>query len=290
MPPAEAEPAPPPAAPKSPPYSLPFQLRPVMASSAVRSDTSVALYEDPTSGASASTVASILTASYKVTPELAPLVRIGIVSNSPPKGDSGFGVTNPVVGATYGVKLGSSFKLGLFLGLTIPVGSGGGNSPDAAKKAANAAGIAARSGMDNALFAVNDFTVFPGVDFAYVSGGLTAQVEATLFQLSRVRGDQAQADSSRTNFTAGVHVGYFFLPVLSAGVELRHQRWLSTPKAVEANDSLRDTTTIALGPRFHFQVGDGLWLRPGVSFAVPLDDPLKKSSYKTFQIDVPFVF
>ena len=30
--------------------------------------------------------------------------------------------------------------------------------------------------------------------------------------------------------------------------------------------------------------------RPGVSLAIPLDDPLKKASYKTVQIDIPFVF
>ena len=81
------------------------------------------------------------------------------------------------------------------------------------------------------MFAADYFTVFPGVDLAYVNHGFTVQVEATLLQLFRVRGDDdpGRTTTRRTNLTAGLHVGYFFIPQLSAGAELRHQRWLSTP-------------------------------------------------------------
>src|SRR5689334_15864953 len=87
-----AAPAPPP-----PPYSLPWQLRPVVAATVIRSDTALAFYENPMSGESGSTVASMLLGSYKVTPELAPLVRLGVVSNSPPDGagDSAVNFLNP---------------------------------------------------------------------------------------------------------------------------------------------------------------------------------------------------
>ncbi|HEV8247134.1 MAG TPA: hypothetical protein VGP93_15260 [Polyangiaceae bacterium] len=244
----------------------------------------------------------MLLASYKVTDELAPMVRLGIVSNSPPDtvapappAKSATGFLNPVVGATYAIKLSPELKLALFLGLTIPVGSGGGDSPKPEAAAANAAGIRARSAMDNAMFAVNDFTVFPGVDFAFVSGGFTAQVEATLFQLTRVRGDAVQKDSSKTNFTTGLHLGYFLTTFLSLGAEIRHQRWLSTPKTIQGNpayseSTLRDTTTFAVGPRFHIKLGEKVWLRPGVAFAMPLDDPMKDSKYKIVQIDIPVAF
>jgi hypothetical protein len=140
------------------------------------------------------------------------------------------------------------------------------------------------------MFAVNDFTVFPGVGFAYISHGFTAQAEATLFQLTRVRGDKVQKDSSRTNFTTGVHVGYFLIPELSIGAELRHQRWLSTPVAVKANEVLRDTTTFAIGPRVHLKLADKMWLRPGIALALPLDNPLKDAKTKVIQLDIPFVF
>jgi hypothetical protein len=306
----EAPPSEPSAAkPKPPPYSLPWQLRPVVAGNVVRSDTAIAFYEHPTNGNSGTTVASMLLFSYKVIENLAPLVRIGLVSSSPPDNpmampppESATGFLNPVVGATYGLKFGPTLKLGLFLGLTVPVGSGGGDDAKPKAKAANAAGIPARSAMDNAMFAVNDFVVFPGVGFAYTNAGFTAQVEATLLQLTQVRGStgmgKAQLDDSRTNFTTGIHLGYFIIPMLSVGGDLRHQRWLSTPKAVEADEALpdddqlgvRDTTTFAVGPRFHFKLSESVWFRPGVAFAMPLDDPMKKSKYKIVQLDLPVAF
>ena len=57
---AEAEPAaidaPPAPPPPSAPYSLPFQLRPAAATTAVRLDTAFAFYEDPVSHENGSTV------------------------------------------------------------------------------------------------------------------------------------------------------------------------------------------------------------------------------------------
>ena len=72
---ASVAPAAAPAAPP-PPYSLPWQLRPVAAVNVVRSDTAVAFYDNGM-GATGSTVATMLLASYKVTPSLAPMVRLG---------------------------------------------------------------------------------------------------------------------------------------------------------------------------------------------------------------------
>jgi len=292
----DAAAAEPPAKPKPPPYSLPFQLRPVVAGNVVRSDTAIAFYKTPSAAPtedSGTTVASMLLLSYKVAEGLAPLVRLGIVSNSPPEpAESATGFLNPVLGVTYALNPLPPLKIGLFLGLTAPIGSGGGNDPEPKNAVANGAGILARSAMDNAMFAVNYFTVFPGVGIAYVADGFTAQVEATLLQLTRVRGDEIEKDKSRTNFTTGIHAGYFFAPFISAGVELRHQRWISTPASVEADttNTLRDNTTFAFGPRFHIQLNDSMWLRPAIALALPIDDPMKDREYKIVQIDVPFVF
>jgi hypothetical protein len=313
VPPAEA----PPAKPKPPPYSLPWQLRPVVAASVVRSDTAFAFYKDNAGKESGSTVASMLLASYKVTDNIAPMVRLGIVSNSPPsslKGpdmktvDSATNFINPVVGATYAIKPAKPLRLAFFLGATIPIGSGGGDDAKLKNTTANGAGIRARSAMDNAMFLVNDFSVIPGVGFAYVGGGFTAQVEATLIQAWRVKGDKQPAmglpknpDKSKTNLTMGLHVGYFLIPMLSVGVDFRHQRFLSTPKAVEADDNpantpmlepqgLRDTTTFAIGPRMHFKLSDSVWFRPGVAFAMPIDKPMETGEYKIVQLDLPIAF
>jgi hypothetical protein len=86
--------------------------------------------------------------------------------------------------------------------------------------------------MDNSLFAVNYLTFVPGVDLAYVAYGITIQVEATLFELLRVRGSSVSPDSNVTNFTCGTFVGYYLVPPLSVGTELRYQRLLTTPAAV----------------------------------------------------------
>jgi hypothetical protein len=290
-------------APPPPPYSLPWQLRPVVAGNVVRSDTAIAFYENPMSGESGTTVASMLLGSYKVTPDFAPLVRLGVVSNSPPEGagESALNFLNPVIGGTYAFKLSPDFKLAAFLGLTIPVGGGGGDMPEPANALANGAGIVARSAMDNAMFAANYFTIFPGVGLAYVNHGFTAQIELTLLQLIRVRGgDNPANDDMRTNFTAGLHLGYFFIPQLSAGAELRHQRWLSTPSNIKAGgvmmrtqemeDTLRDTTTFAVGIRGHIKLNDTMWLRPGIAYARALDEPMDLAKYDIVQVDVPFVF
>jgi hypothetical protein len=275
---------------KPPPTSLAWQLRPAAAGNVVRSDTSVAAYDD--ASGSGTTVVSNLLASYKVTPSLAPVVRIAIARNDPGMGESATSMSNPLLGVTWGRPLAPAVKLAVFGGLALPLGTGGGNSPDAAMATANRSAMAARSAMDNALFAVNDLTPIIGVDVAYVAGGFTVQAEATVLQLMRVRGDEAQPDSAKTNFTSGVHAGYFPLPWLSIGGELRYQRYLSTPAFVEADPTgaSRDNLSAAIGLRGHVALGNGRWLRPGVAYSRGLDDPMSGRSYDVVQVDVPFVF
>jgi hypothetical protein len=280
-----------------PPYSIPWQLRPVTVGTVIRSDTAVAFYDNAMG--SGSTVATMLLGSYKLTPNLAPLVRMGFVQNGPPgTAPEGSSFVNPVVGLTYSQKIAGSFRFAGFFGATVPIGMGGGSAPDAGAAGANAAGIAARSAMDNAMFAVNYLTLIPGVGFAYIDHKLTVQVEATLLQLLRVKGDDSTGispDGTRTNATAGIHAGYFIVPALSLGGELRYQRWLSTPTQIvmgvksDFPAAKMDTVSFAIGPRFHFKVGR-TWLRPGISYAQVVDQPLSSQHYKIVQIDVPVVF
>jgi len=294
---ASVAPAAAPAAPP-PPYSLPWQLRPVAAVNVVRSDTAVAFYDNGM-GATGSTVATMLLASYKVTPSLAPMVRLGLSQNdAPAAGVDGTSFINPIVGATYAAKVGA-MRWAAFLGATVPIGQGAGNMPDAGAATANSAGIRARSAMDNAMFAVNYFTAIAGGGVAYVDHKLTVQAEATLLQLFRVRGDTASSatDSAKTNSTAGIHAGYFIIPMLSVGGEFRYQRWLSHPTQlntmgakVDIPGIAMDTMTVAIGPRLHFQVSKGLFLRPGLAYARGLDKPLTDASYNMVQVDVPFYF
>lgn len=274
-------------APAPPPYSLPWQLRPVPAVRVVRSDTSFASWGPSNE---ALTVVSLLLVSYKVTPTFAVLTRVGLVHNSPPTGAGGTAVVNPVIAGTNVWTLTRGLDLNLFVGITLPVGMGGGDDAKPQIAAAASSGVLARSAMDNAMFAVNDFTIFPGLGLAWTAGGFTAQIEATVLQLIRVRGTRgANPDAAKTNLTSGVHLGYFVLPWLSLGGEVRMQRWLSTPAAVKADPSQRDNFTFAVGPRFHFRSGD-IIVRPGISYAQGLDDPMLERNYRIVQLDVPVAF
>lgn len=292
---ASAPPAVSPAAPP-PPYSIPWQLRPIAATTAVRSDTSTAFYDN--NGSSGTTVATMLAASYQLTPHLAPLVRLGFVNDDAPgTATGGSSFINPILGLTYARRLGS-FRWAAFAGATVPIGSGSGDHPSAGAADANKTGPLARSAMDNAMFAVNYFSAIVGADAAYVDHRLTVQGEVTLFQLLRVHGDDAggaSTDAARTNSTMGVHVGYFLWPVLSVGGELRYQRWVSTPTqlntmGMKVDMTNLDNVTVAIGPRAHFALGRGMFLRPGISYARALDQPLSSHSYNIVQVDVPVVF
>ena len=277
--------------PPAPPYSLPWQLRPAVVANVFRSDTAIALRKDAATGNMSGTIVPTFLGSYKLTPEIAPFVRLGFVHNAPPgEAESGTSFINPVVGGAYAIKPSKDTRLAFTLAFAIPVGTGGGNEPDKATAAANAAGVLARSAFDNAMFAVNDFTALGGVDLAYVDSGFTVQFEATLFQLFRVRGDEVQKDAKRTNFTSGLHIGYFFVPQLSIGTEARAQTFLSTPAAVEADGNLRHTFTLAIGPRFHFKLGESTWIRPGVSVSRGLDKPMTTQNVTVFQLDIPVAF
>jgi hypothetical protein len=283
------------------PYSVPWQLRPIVAPTVIRAESSFAFYEDR-GGAGGTTMASLVTAGYRIpgtgppNAGLAVVARGAFVTDDPPPGNAtrgGATFVNPLAGVTYAMKFAGGLRLNAFLGASVPVGGGGGNSPDDGSLNSRVKGQSARGQLENAMFAVNDFTVIPGIGVAYVKDGLTVQVEATLLHLMRVRGEAAQPEAIKTNMTSGVHVGYFLLPELSLGAELRYQRWLNAPFAVEkdATGATRDTLTVAVGPRVHIELGD-LRFRPGVSYQRGLDKPLASATpnYHIVQLDLPLFF
>jgi hypothetical protein len=286
-----------------PPYSLPWQLRPIAIGNALRVDSVAAVFNDA-QGNLDEAVATVLSASYQITREWAPMVRLGFVGNDAPGAAvDGSSFANPVVGATYARRMGR-YSLALFGATTIPIGMGGGDAPNPGAAKTNAASSTARP-ADNAMFAVNDLTEIVGADFAYVNYGFTAQAEATLLQFIRVRGgDSAGAtDAFRTRSAVGLHVGYFIGSHCSLGADLSYQRWLSHPTAVNASTGARvplsdadmDTLTAAAGPRVHFRLGKHAWIRPGLSFvrgfdARGFDAPLLTAQATAVQLDIPVTF
>jgi len=269
-----------------PPYSLPWQLRPVLPTTLLRSDTSLAFY-----GNNGASIVSLIHGSYKFDPHIGMFGKLTVMEDSPPTGAGGFGLANPLVGGNVGLWPAKGIKLGLSLGLTVPVGAGGSNSTDKGAQNTNVAAMQARSGFDNALFMPDYFSILPGVDVAWVTKNLTLQAELNIVFLTKVRGRQ-QEKSANQDFSTGLHAGYFFFPFLSAGLDFRYQTWISTPRHVQDDPShySRDNLTFGLGPRFHIKLSEDLKFRPGMSMSFGLDQPMAGSHYKILQLDLPFYF
>jgi hypothetical protein len=276
------------------PYSLPWQLRPATPVNMFRADTSAAFY-----GVDGASFISELGFSYKIIPSVALLTKLGFAEDSPPGGAGGFGLFNPLLGGHFGFWPAKSVRIGAFLGLTVPVGLGGGVDPDPGSVDVNRAAMRARGGMDDPLFMPDYLTAWPGLDVAYVTKGFTIQGEVSIAFMTKVRGPETEK-STNVDLTMGVHAGYFLFPFLSVGMDLRHQRWLSTPAFVlryhrpdgteDASREIRDITTLGLGPRAHIALDEDVKFRPGLSLSFGLDRPVATSHYKIIQLDLPFTF
>jgi len=265
-------------------YALPFAMRPAIAPNLVRIDAAVAMQE------TASTTSNILTAGGKPVADLGFYVRTGFISLSPDAGDSARAFTNPLLFALYTPEIAPKIRLPIFFGVTAPIGSGGGDDPDKAKRAAVASGIYSRQAMDNALFATNYLTTTAGIGIAWIDKGFTVQTEMQLLQLMRTRGAAVDDDPARTNFTSGVNLGYQIVKYLSANVEVHYQRWLSTPAAVEKVPAARDQATYGAGLRANVPLSDTMIARPGISYFRAFDEPMTTAKFQIVQIDVPIAF
>jgi hypothetical protein len=284
-------------------YSLPWQLRPVTIGNLARVDSVAAVFNDA-NGNLDEAVATVVSASYQVNENWAPMVRVGFVGNDAPgEATDGSSFANPLIGATYARAL-RGYRLALFGAATLPFGTGAGEAPSVRAAKTNAASSTARP-ADDAMFAVNYATAIAGADFAYVNHGLTAQAEATFLQFVRVRGEDGvdATDSFRSEAAVGLHLGYFIGSHVSLSSDVHHRRWLSHPTtlspATGARVALSDAdmarTTFAVGPRFHFSVGKHAWIRPGLSFVRGLDArgfdaPLLTAQATGVQVDVPVTF
>jgi hypothetical protein len=268
-------------------YALPFSMRPAIASNLVRLDGTYASVDG------GKIIVSTLTGGYKPIesiPDLGFYVRAAWVHTVPDAGSNGGGFSNPLFFGLYAPEIAPHLRLAAFVGVTAPIGAGGGNTPDAVNRGAVTGAIYARQAMDNALFAVNYLTPTAGVGLAWIDQGFTAQVEVTVLELIRARGSDLDKDSTRTNFTCGLSVGYRIIPMLTASAELHYQRWLSTPLAVEKDETKRSQATFGFGLRANLPLTKTIAMRPGIGYFQGLDDPMQLQKYRILQLDVPIAF
>lgn len=279
---------PPAAAPAPQPYVSPSIGRSVSPGTGVRFDTTTAPFQ--ANGQTSVASAFFLSGSYKINDAAGVNVRTGFDRVGQPGMADKVGFLNVSLGGMYSWKLGRAFRLATSLGLWLPVGSGGGNSGDQDLVAAHKATSLARSAMEGATFSVNDLTLQPAVDFAYVDHGLTVQLGVGVSTAIRARGEEQQKDTLKVSSTYGLSLGYFVLPQLSLGAELRYQRYLSTPSSVEKDPTARQNLSAAATVRGHVQLAEGVKLRPGVSYGHGLAGPVEKNGYHIVQLDLPVSF
>lgn len=284
-PPPEASPPAPPAeeAPRpKPAYSLPWGLRPPVAPTVVRLDTVVAIQDNAT------TMAPVATAGYRFLPDLGGYLSAAYSLHAPDGRAPTGALSNPLLFGLYTPEIAPALRLDLYFAFAPPFGQGGGNGPDPERAAAIGAGTYARSGLNNALFAVNEVSVITGAGAAYALGRLSFQGELTLLRGVRVRGADAQADKGRVNSGMALHAGYALTPFMTLSLETRYQRFLSTPAPVKADPARRDQLTAGGGVRFAVPVSETFRPRPGLAYFQPLDDPMRKAGYRIVEVDLLF--
>jgi len=335
-----AEVAPPPPPPPPPAvkkaaalYTLPFHLRPISAGHVVRLDNVLAFYNATEGKAKAAPGASlkgmkevsILNAGYRIAKDFGVLARIGLANHWPSKENEDKGPTATLrpetVDANGRPKSGTTLTNGLllfsytpqfkdgdirtafYLGASIPIGSGGGNNADQFARHNNLMNLMVRSAMDNAMFVVNDMAAIGGIGVAYVKHGVTAQAEVTYLEIMRARGEKMQpAEVVKRNLVTGAFVGYAIIPQLSAGVELRYQRWLKPPHLIrdlgdenhktynkDVYDIRMHNMVVALGLRGNFKVGEKTFFRPAISYGMGVMGEIGDNKYHLIQLDLPFI-
>ncbi|HEX8794558.1 MAG TPA: hypothetical protein VF765_26615 [Polyangiaceae bacterium] len=245
------------------------------------------------SGAS-STVVQYLSASYAPIEPLSIYARGGWVDFIPEGKSASTTFTNIAIGVLWAGKIVPEIRYSATIGSGLPVGEGGGAAPNPGEAAAIAAGNLARSRFEGAtIFSPDDVAPFVGGDIAWVANGLTVQAEATIFELFRVTGAPTDPDATKTSLSMGLSAGYFVIPQLSVGLEVRDQSFLTTPAAVQAGRVARSWVTAGGGVRVHLELADHLWLRPGLAFFQPLNDPsptISAGDYHIVQLDLPLTF
>src|SRR5262249_40132823 len=135
-------------------------------------------------GPSQATLISIASGAYAWTSAFSTFARVGMVHNSSSDEASATGLANPALGASLQLDLGKHFKIGGQSGSTLPIGSGGGNSPTPGAYRAWTNSV----DWGGAMFAVNHVDLFNGLKGAFVYDALTVSFESTVHELIRVRG------------------------------------------------------------------------------------------------------
>ena len=279
------------------PYALPFLLRGTNPANSLRIEGTYSSYETSPNDENGFIHIYTLSASKKLSPSLAIYSKIAVAHINPNgQYENSIIYSNPLIGVLNNAQLAENFKFSMSLGVTAPIGSGGGNDANSSVRTANGIAQLSRSAMENSLYASNYIAIIPGVDFTYLRNDFQIQFESTLFQLLRVNGERLDKDKYRTNVTIGLGAGYHANAQLSLLSELRYQRWINNDTVEKSTSPAIDNLSLGIGPRFTFKLSK-ITLKPAISYTQSIYGTLsnsKRSSntkdYKTITLDLPLIF
>jgi len=259
-------------------YALPLQLRPISQLTVVRTENISSYYQDNF------TNLTLLTLGYSLHPTLGVGMRLPMIY-AEKGGDSVTQFGNPAGWLIYTPYPNDTFRVSFLLRAALPLGAGSGDNPSPIVKHANSIAMLSRFSMENMLFLPNDFTVLNGITAAYVKGDLTLQVDSAI--INNFKWLDSTGDNTRTNSTIGFAAGYYVAESVSVHGEALYQHWLSTPKAVQEDESKRFNLSGLVGVRYHQKTESG-WFRPAIAYGRGLVGPI--SNFSEIRVDFPISF
>jgi hypothetical protein len=235
-------------------------------------------------GPSESTLMTILGGSYAWTPSLSTFARVGAVYNASSGLQNAVDIANPALGINMQVEAAQDLVFGAQSGLTVPVGTGGGNTPSAAELRAWMNSI----DWGGVMFAPNHLDLFVGARAAYTLRRCTFQFESVLNELLRVRGEKADPVGAAVTLTSTTAtIAYAVLPQLSLSTALSETRVWNTPTYVTNDPNSRvDYFFIAAATTtLRVKRTDVSW---GLLYARALDLPLSGQGFQVTELDLGF--
>jgi hypothetical protein len=235
-------------------------------------------------GPSESTVMTVLGGAYAWTESLSTFARVGAVYNASSGLQSAVDIANPALGVNVQVEADKGLVLGGQFGVTVPVGTGGGDS-------ASAAGIRAwMNSIDwgGVMYAPNHLDLFAGARAAYTLRRCTFQLESVLNELLRVRGEKTDPVGAAVTLTSTTAtISYAVLPQLSLSTALSETRVWNTPTFVASDPDSRVDYFFIAGASTTVRVGrtDVSW---SLLYARALDLPLSGQRFQVAELDLGF--
>ncbi len=223
-----------------------------------------------------------LSGSYAWNGWLTTFARVGWVHDAPSGATSANALANPAAGLSLQLPVSKRLTLGGSLGATAPLGSGGGDRPNPAAMKAWVSSF----DWGGATFAVNHVDVFGGARADYTVGPVTLQLESTLHQLTRVRGETVDPIGAAVTMTGSqATIAYTILPNVTLSTAMYESRVWNTPTCIRESPDSRADYFVMAGATLDLRIR-GLAIAPGFVYARALDLPLVREKFQVVELDL----